>query len=511
MHFEGVAEKLKKDSNIEISGGNIIMKYLLGIDIGTSGTKTILFNETLESIASATYEYPLTQIKPLWAEQNPSDWWGAVVEGIKEVINKSGVSPQSIASIGLSGQMHGLVLLNKDNKIIRPSIIWCDQRTVKECNQITEIIGHEKLIDITANPALTSFTLSKILWIKNNEPASYKEIAHILLPKDYIRFKLTGQYATDVSDASGMQLLNIKNRCWSDEIITKFEIDKNWLGKVYESQEITGYINEECALETGLAISTSVVGGAGDQAAAAIGCGIVREGRISDTIGTSGVIFAHTDKPLIDYKGRVHTFCHAVPNKWHIMGVTQGAGLSLKWFRDNFCQDLEYKEMDSLAESIPICSEGLIFLPYLMGERSPILDPEAKGVFFGLTNSHKRTHMIRSVMEGIVLSQYDCLKVVNELGVHAKEITIGGGGAKSHLFRQMFADCFNTPVITLNNTEGGALGAAILAGTGAGIFNSIEEACDSLLIKSTEEKPINCVYENLYLKYKALYNAVKGL
>ena len=487
------------------------MKYILGIDIGTSGTKTILFDNTLRAIASATYEYSMTQLRPLWAEQDPTDWWKAVVSGIREVINVSGVSPQCIASIGLSGQMHGLVLLDKNNHLLRPSIIWCDQRTVKECAEITEIIGSERLIEITANPALTGFTLSKIMWIKNNEPDIYRDIAHILLPKDYIRFKLTGQYATDVSDASGMQLLDIGKRCWSDEIINKMGINKNWLGKVYESPEITGYISKEGSRETGLAISTSVVGGAGDQAAAAIGCGIVREGKISDTIGSSGVIFAHTDKPLIDYKGRVHTFCHAVPGKWHIMGVTQGAGLSLKWFRDNFCQEIGYKEMDSLAESISMGSEGLIFLPYLMGERSPILDPVAKGVFFGLTNSHKRAHMIRSVMEGIVLSQYDCLKVVNELGVNPKEIIIGGGGAKSPFWRQMFADCFNTSVITMNNTEGGALGAAILAGTGAGIYNSVEEACDNLLLKSTEEKPNNSIYEIIYLKYKALYNAVKSL
>lgn len=310
--------------------------YFIGIDVGTSGTKTILTDSKGNILATATFEYPLYQPQIGWAEQNPEDWWDASVKGIKAVLEKSKVNPEEVKAVGLTGQMHGLVMLDKNYNVIRPSIIWCDQRTAKECDEITEKVGKERLIEITANPALTGFTASKILWVRNNEPQNYEKVYKILLPKDYIRFKLTGEFATDVSDASGMQLLDIKNRCWSDEVLEKLEIDKELLGKVYESPQVTGKVSRQASEITGLCEGTLVVAGGGDQAAGAVGNGIVKTGVISSTIGSSGVVFAHLDEFKIDPQGRVHTFCHAVPGKWHVMGVTQGAGLSPKWFRDNF-------------------------------------------------------------------------------------------------------------------------------------------------------------------------------
>lgn len=375
--------------------------YFIGIDVGTSGTKTILTDSKGNILATATFEYPLYQPQIGWAEQNPEDWWDASVKGIKAVLEKSKVDPKEVKAVGLTGQMHGLVMLDKNYNVIRPSIIWCDQRTAKECDEITQKVGKERLIEITANPALTGFTASKILWVKNNEPQNYEKVYKILLPKDYIRFKLTGEFATDVSDASGMQLLDIKNRCWSDEVLEKLEIDKDLLGKVYESPEVTGKVSRQASEITGLCEGTLVVAGGGDQAAGAVGNGIVKTGVISSTIGSSGVVFAHLDEFKIDPQGRVHTFCHAVPGKWHVMGVTQGAGLSLKWFRDNFAHiekaafefiDKDpYILMDQEAELANPGSDGLVFLPYLMGERTPIFGPVRKRYFlWNNCKTHKK-------------------------------------------------------------------------------------------------------------------------
>ena len=317
---------------------NHVVLYLLGIDIGTSGTKTVLFDTLGNTIASATSEYPLLQPYPGWAEQHPEDWWNATLWTIKEILNKTGVAGKDIKSIGLSGQMHGLVLLDANHQVLRPSIIWCDQRTTQECEQITQLVGKERLIELTANPALTGFTASKILWVRNHEPEIYRQVRKILLPKDYIRYQLTGTFATEVSDASGMQLLDIRERCWSDEVLEKLQIDKGLLADVFESQVVSARVSPEVAQQTGLMNGTPVVGGAGDQAAAAIGNGIVKPGIVSSTIGTSGVVFAYTNRPVIDPGGRVHTFCHAIPGAWQVMGVTQAAGLSMKWFKDTFCE-----------------------------------------------------------------------------------------------------------------------------------------------------------------------------
>lgn len=498
------------------------MAFLLGIDIGTSGTKTVLFDEAGNTVASALSEYPLYQINIGWAEQDTEDWWKATFTTIKEVLTKSGIDASGIKGVGLSGQMHGAVLLDKDFKVLRNAIIWCDQRSSLECEQITSIIGRERLIEITANPALTGFTASKVLWVKNNEPQVFDKIKKILLPKDYIRFKLTGEFATEVSDASGMQFMDIPKRKWSSEVLDKLGIDKSFLGEMYESQEVSGKVNSYASDLTGLKIGTPVVGGAGDQAAGAVGNGIVRSGVISSTIGTSGVVFAFSENVSIDPRGRVHTFCHAVPNTWHIMGVTQGAGLSLKWFRDNFCTEEKrvaelmkvdpYVLMDQEAEKVPAGCNGLVYLPYMMGERTPHLDPNAKGVFFGLSAKHEKQDMTRAVMEGVVYSLKDCLEIIKEMGVDISEVRASGGGGKSKLWRQMQADVFGTEITTINSSEGPALGVAILAGVGTGVYNSVSEACDSVIKVKTRQSAdmtLNNRYSKFYGIYTQLYKSLK--
>lgn len=498
------------------------MRYLLGIDIGTSGTKTVLFDEKGKTIKTATFEYDLYQPKVGYAEQNPDDWWKACVEGIKKVIQNSKVDSSDIKGIGLSGQMHGLVMLDKNNKVIRDSIIWCDQRTEKECKYITEVIGREELIRITGNPALTGFTLSKLLWIRNNEPENYKKINKILLPKDYIRFKLTGVFATEVSDASGMQMLDIKTRDWSSELLEKLEIDKNILAPVYESTFVSGEVSEEAARFTKLKVGTKVVGGAGDQAAGAIGNGIVREGVISTVIGTSGVVFASTDTPKFDKYGRVHTLCHAVPNKWHVMGVTQGAGLSLNWFKKTFCgKEMDESKLsgrniyDILTEKASMSkpgSNGIVYLPYLMGERTPHLDPNLKGAFLGVSLINNHDDFVRSILEGVSFSLKNCLDIIKDMGVDINNIKISGGGAESEVWRTILADIFQYPLTTIKASEGPALGVAILAAVGVGIYNSVEEACDSIIKGGEEIKPnikLKEVYGKVYNLYNESYNRIK--
>jgi len=499
------------------------MAYLLGIDIGTSGTKTVLFDEAGNSLASATFEYPLYQPNIGWAEQEPEDWWNATVQGIRKVLSQSGVKPRDISGIGLSGQMHGLVMLDRDNNVLRRSIIWCDQRSTKECEQITSLIGEKRLVGITANPALTGFTASKIMWVKNNEPHIFEKAAKIMLPKDYVRFRLTGEFATEVSDASGMQLMDIPGRCWSKEVLSKLGIDIDQLPKLYESQVVSGKVNKEAAELTGLCEGTPVVGGAGDQAAGAVGNGIVKPGVVSSTIGTSGVVFAYLDKISIDPAGRVHTFCHAVPNTWHVMGVTQGAGLSLKWFRDNFCNEEKnvaalmdvdpYVLMDKQAEKSMPGSNGLIYLPYLMGERTPHLDAYARGVFFGLSAKHDKKDMIRAVMEGVVFSLRDCLEIIREMGINVTEIRASGGGGRSRLWKQIQADVFGNAMTTINSSEGPALGVALLAGVGTGIYKNVAEACDTAIKVVEVQQPDmdrHSKYTKFYGIYRQLYKSLKN-
>ena len=497
------------------------MNYLIGIDIGTSGTKTVLFDELGTVICDALVEYPMYQPHNGWAEQQPTDWWQAVVDTLKQVTTKSGIDTSQIRGIGLSGQMHGLVMLDEKDQVIRPSIIWCDQRTAKECVEITEKIGAARLIEITANPALTGFTASKILWVRNNEPENYARCRKILLPKDYIRLMLTGEYATEVSDASGMQLLDIGGRCWSEEVLKKLEIDKSLLAPVYESPEVSGQISTFAAELTGLQPGTPVVGGAGDNAAAAVGTGVVSDGQAFTTIGSSGVVYAHTSKMHIDPAGRVHTFCCAVPGCWHVMGVTQGAGLSLKWFRDTMCQsEMEtaaqmgvspYYLMDREAEKVPIGANRLLFLPYLMGERTPHLDPDCRGAFFGLSAMHQKRDMIRAVLEGVSYSLRDCFEIISAMDTPIDVMRACGGGS-GPLWRQMLADVYNCDVSTIKSKEGPALGVALLAGAGTGVYKNIEEACSIAVLTKDSASPDagrHQDYESYYQLYRSIYPSLK--
>ena len=498
------------------------MKYLIGIDLGTSGTKTVLFDEKGTAVASASVEYPMYQPQNGWAEQDPGHWWNACVTTLQEVVTASGINSGDIAGIGLSGQMHGLVLLDKNGEVLRNSIIWCDGRTTAECAEITETIGAKRLIEITANPALTGFTAGKILWVRKNEPQLYAKCRHILLPKDYLRYKLCGVFATEVSDASGMNLLDVPKRQWSAEVLQKLNIDPALLPTMHESCEVTGHITKEVAALTGLIAGTPVVGGAGDNAAAAVGTGVVQAGRAFTTIGTSGVIFAHADEVTIDPQGRVHTFCSAVPGAWTVMSCTLSAGGSLQWFRNNFCMaEMQaaiglgkdpYFLMDQQAARVPIGANRLLFLPYLMGERSPLLDPDARGVFFGLSGMHTRQDMLRAVMEGVIYSLRDCLDVLREMGVPFGQMLATGGGGTSPLWRQMMADLYGCPVVTVDNKEGPALGAAILAGVGTGIYASVPTACQKLLCPNPAQLPIDentAAYQPYFALYKEVYAQLK--
>jgi xylulokinase len=499
------------------------MAYLIGVDIGTSGTKTVVFDLQGNTLGSALYEYPMYQPKMGWAEQDPDDWWKGTYTTIARVLSETGIKKSEVKGIGLSGQMHGMVLLDKNNEVLRPSIIWCDQRTQPQCDKIMDIVGRKRLIEITANPALTGFTAGKVMWVKDNQPEIYEKIAKILLPKDYVRYMLTGEFATEVSDASGMQYLDVAKREWSMEVTAKLGVEYEWLPTVYESYEISGKVSKRAAELCGLAEGTPVGGGGGDQAAGAVGNGIVKSGIMSATIGTSGVIFAHTDEIVIEPTGCMQSFCHAVPGAWHIMGVTNSAGYSYRWLRDEICA-LEkvmaerlgtdpYELMGQQAAQAEVGSKGLIYLPYLMGERAPHLDPEARGVFFGLSSSHDRRHMIRSVMEGVAYSLLDNLNLMRSLGIDSKEIRASGGGGRSGLWRQIMADTFGTDICTINSKEGPALGVALLAGVGVGEYASVPEACEAAIKQVTCQKPIEenaKIYEKFYEVYRGLYPSLKG-
>ena len=498
------------------------MNYLIGVDVGTSATKTVLFDEDGAVAASASREYPLYQPENGWAEQRPEDWRDAVLATLKAVTEQSGVPAEDIKGIGISGQMHGLVMLDGEGEVIRPSIIWCDQRTGREVEDMLEIMPRERWIEITANPPLTGWTAAKILWVRKHEPENYSRCRHILLPKDYIRYVLTGEFATEVSDASGMQLLDVPARRWSKEVLKALDIDESMLGRVYESCEVTGTVLAQVAEQTGLTGDVKVVGGAGDNAAAAVGTGIVKDGTAFTTIGTSGVVFAHSSKVSIDPKGRVHTCCCAVPGAWHIMGVTQGAGLSLKWFKDQFCQDYVsearargcdvYDLINKDVAEIGPGSSRLIYLPYLMGERTPHLDPDSRGVFFGLSAIHTKKHLLRAVMEGVSYSLCDCNEILKEMGVEVTQMMACGGGGKSPVWRQMLADLYNCTVRTVAMDEGPALGAAILAGVGCGIYPDVETACGRIIREKSSTEPVEeeaAVYAGYHRIYQNLYRSLK--
>jgi len=496
-------------------------KALLGIDVGTSGTKTALFGVGGEVIADHTDEYPLYQPQNGWAEQDPADWWRATVNGIKAVLAQA--NGAEICGIGLSGQMHGLVMLDADGEVLRRCIIWADQRTGVETEDMERVLGRQSLIGITANAPMTGFTAAKILWVKKHEPELYERCAHILLPKDFIRYKLTGEYATEVSDASGMQLMDVPKRAWSAEVTDKLGVDRALLAKLYESQEVTGVTSAACAALTGLAAGIPVVGGAGDNAAAAVGTGVVTQGKAFTTIGSSAVVYAVSDDVRIEPDGRVHALCASVPGKWTVMSCTQGAGLSLQWLRNHVCteemreaeiQGLDpYILMNRLAEETPIGSDRLLFLPYLMGERSPHPDPDCRGVFFGLSGAHGRANLIRAVMEGVAFSQLECVEVFREMGVPIGDMMITGGGAKSRLWRQMLADLYGCPVSVPSTDGGAAFGAAILAGVGSGVYANLEEACGELISGGDVILPDEArgrSYAPYFALYKQIYRSLEA-
>ncbi|MFN2531690.1 MAG: xylulokinase [Pyrinomonadaceae bacterium] len=490
----------------------------LGIDVGTGGTRAVVVDREGRVIASATAEHiPFASTHTGWAEQNPEDWWLATIKVIREVLAK--LSGDEIVSIGFSGQMHGLVLLDQSAQVLRPAIIWCDQRTDAQCKSLTETIGAEQLIELTCNPALTGFTLPKMLWVRQWEPELWQKVRSALLPKDYVRLRLSGDRATDVADASGTLLFDVKARKWSSEMLATADIDERLLARVYESPDVTGSISKAGAEATGLRAGTPVVAGAGDQAAGAVGMGIIRPGTASVTIGTSGVVFASTDKPKLDLKGRVHTLCHAIPNRWHVMGVTQGAGLSLRWFRDQFGvmdrnDSANYDLLTKEAASVSPGSDGLIWTPYLMGERTPHLDPFARAALVGLTASHTRAHIVRAVLEGVAFSLRDAFEILNEMGVQVEEIRLGGGGARSNLWRQIQADVYRQPVKMIAAEEGAALGAALLAGVGVGIWPSVDAACDAVVRIDERIEPnaesMRILARN-YDRFKQIYPALKTL
>ncbi len=497
--------------------------FWLGLDIGTGGSRAVIIDEkgAVRSAASADHA-PMVQKQPTWAEQDPEDWWRAAQEAVRAALSQGGLSGADIAGVGMSGQMHGAVLLDADHRVLRPSIIWCDQRSQAQADWFTKRIGAKRLKEITCNPALTGFTVPKLLWVRDHEPEIYARTRMLLLPKDYVRFRLTGEFATEVSDASGMLLLDVPRRRWSEEILERLELRLDQLPRVAESQEPSTKISSSAADSTGLKAGTSVVGGGGDQAAGGVGNGITEPGIVSSTIGTSGVLFAHTDQPHLDPKGRVHTFCHAVKDRWHVMAVTQGAGLSFRWFRDNFAAaEVQragtsgrdpYELLAEEAAEAPAGCEGLIYLPYLMGERTPHLDPNARGVFFGLTARHTRAHVIRAILEGVAYSLRDGLEIFKEMGVPSEQVRASGGGGRSALWRQIQADVFNREMVTINATEGSAYGAALLAATGTGRFSSIQDACRSCIRVTDRCEPDAkraSLYEEYYAVYRNLYPRLK--
>jgi xylulokinase len=486
-------------------------RYLLGIDIGTSGAKALLINNEGVVEAEATAEYPMSTPKPLWAEQDPEDWWSGSVSSIKKVLEECGAKPEQIVSLGLTGQMHGLVLLDKQGKVIRPCIMWNDQRSAQQCADMTREIGKQRILELTGNPLLPGFTAPKIIWVRETEPKAYKRIAKILLPKDYVRYRLSGEILSEVSDASGTSLFNVAGRSWSDEMLKHLNIPREWLPDVTESIEVSSAISADAARKTGLLEGTPVVGGAGDQAAQSVGTGIITDGVCSITIGTSGVVFVACNEYLREPEGRLHAFCHAVPGMWHLMGVMLSAGGSFRWYRDALGGKDPYDILTEAAAQIPAGCEGMIFLPYLSGERTPYPDPTARGVFFGLTLRHTKAHMTRSVMEGVTFGLRDSLELIRGLGRRIGEIRVSGGGANSSLWRQIMADIFSQEVFGVNATQGAAYGAALLAGVGAGVFGSVREACHKAIKKINNTKPDQDVpiYEEYYRRYRSLYPVLK--
>ena len=484
----------------------------LGIDVGTGGTRAVLVDRRGLMVASAASEHaPIRSEHIGWAEQEPGDWWRAAQEAIAAVM-AAGSTGAKVEAVGLTGQMHGCVMLDADGNVLRPALIWCDQRTQPECDWLNSTIGPARLIELTCNPALPNFTLTKLLWVRTHQPDIFSRIAHVLCPKDYVRFRLTGEYAIDMQEASGTLLLDVARRRWSQEVADAAEIPMSWLPRLFEGPEICARISNTGAAATGLAAGIPVAAGAGDQGAGAVGMGIVETGSVSATIGTSGVVFASTDKPTMDRLGRLHTFCHAAPGLWHVMGVTNGAGLSLRWFRDTFAPAATYDDLTAEAAKIPAGSDGLLWAPYLFGERTPHLDPEARAAFVGLTASHTRAHCVRAVMEGVAFSLRDTFSLFSELGIPVSRIRLGGGGARGPLWRQIQADVYGQPVELLAAEEGGAFGAALLAAVGVAAWQSVEDACaETVHVAETIQPKDATAMDAAYARFRRVYPALREI
>jgi len=497
---------------------------LLGLDIGTSGTKALLLSENHAVLAAAESPHQLLTPRPGWTEQDPECWWKACQLATKAVLAKAGVKGSAVRAIGLSGQMHGSVFLDKNGKVLRPALLWNDQRTAVQCAEIEKKAGGRgALIKMVSNPALTGFTAPKILWFAQNEPAKFARCAQVLLPKDYIRYRLSGEWISEVSDASGTLLLNVKTRSWHKGLISKLGLDADLLPPLVESQDITGEVTEEAAGELGVTAGVPVVGGAGDQAAGAVGTGVCSPGLVSASMGTSGVIFATSASPQTDPEGRVHTMCHAIPETWCVFGCMLSAGGSLQWLRNTLFGEQVAKAKDAgrlypamieEAQKVPAGSENLFFLPYLTGERCPHPDPDARGCFIGLTPRHGRAHLIRSVIEGITFGMREQVEIFRSMGIPVKQVRASGGGARSAFWRQLQADMYAAPVVTINVAEGAALGAAILAAVGVGDYASVPEATGAVIQerdKAVPQKGSSRRYAAGAVRFGELYPALRKI
>lgn len=488
------------------------MPCLMGLDISTTAAKALIIDEGGNVIAAASSPQPISQPKPLWSEQNPADWWDGITASIRQALSDANLRGEDIGAIGLTGQMHGLVLLDAAGETLRPAILWNDQRTQAQCEAMTAAVGQQRLLELTGNPALTGFTAPKLLWVRDNEPQVYAQIKQVLLPKDYIRYKLTDAYATDLAGASGTSLLNVAERNWSLEMLTALDIPAEWMPPVHEGTEVTAAVSRAGAAATGLKAGTPIVGGGGDQAAGAIGMGCVAADTIGVTVGTSGVVFAPLEAYVYEPDGRLHAFCHAVPNTWHFMGVMLSAAGSLQWYKDSFTSQLDFDRLLGEAAGVPAGSEGLFFLPYLSGERTPHPDPLARAAFIGLTGRHSRGHLTRAVLEGVAFGLKDSFTLIDQAGLPDRfEVRISGGGAKSAVWQQIIADALAAPLVNVNTTEGGAFGAAILASVAAGLFDDARSACAAMIQTGAQVEPSQdqSVYAERYSIYQSLYPTLK--
>ena len=488
------------------------MSYFLGIDVSTTATKALLVDGAGRVAGTETTAYEFQTPRPLWSEQDPALWWEGAVNSIRRLLARRDIAGSAVAAIGLSGQMHGLVLLDAAGTVLRPAILWNDQRTAAQCDVIRQRVGRERLIQITGNDALAGFTAPKIMWVREHEPEVYARARHLLLPKDYVRYRLTGEYALDRAGGAGTLLFDLEQRTWSEEMVAALEIPRAWLPPTYEGPQITGRVSEAAAAASGLRAGTPVVAGGGDQAAQAVGAGAVEPGLVALTLGTSGVVFAPTEAPLIEAEGRLHAFCHALPDRWHLMGVMLSAAGSLQWYRDTLAPQASFDELVAEAGEVPPGSEGLFFLPYLTGERTPYPDPDARAGWIGLTRRHGRPHMTRAVLEGVAYGLKDNFRLVQETGLgQILQVRVSGGGARSALWRQILADVLNTELVTVNTTEGAAFGAALLAATGAGAFPAVATACKTVVQVTGRTEPGQDVarYGDNYLVYRELYPALR--